>query len=193
MLKKNLLLLPAFFLVGAYTIVVQVIFIREFMVVFFGNELCLGIILACWLIGIALGAAIGGKISKGTSITCCGFSIFLIITSLLPFIQICCIRLIRLVLLIPPGEYISLLSLMSSTFILILPFSFMVGFIFPTGCKLLEGPESNKAHSIGWVYITEAVGSLLGGVLLTFFMIHSLSHYEIVALISLLMLLVTFS
>ena len=161
------------------------------MVVFFGNELCLGIILTCWLIGIALGAAFGGKISKKRSVTCCSFSIFLIITSLLPFIQISCIRLIRKILLIPPGEFISLLSLIISTFILILPFSFMIGLIFPTGCKLLEGKESNKAHSIGLVYISEAVGSLLGGVLLTFFMIQSLNHYEIVSILSLLILLMS--
>ena len=159
------------------------------MVVFFGNELCLGIILACWLIGIALGAAIGGQITKKTTITYCTFTICLIITCLLPFIQIFCIRLIREVLLIPPGEYISLLFLITSAFILIVPFSFMIGLIFPTGCELLGLQGRNKAQSIGWVYIAEATGSLLGGVILTFSMIHFMRPYEILALISLLILL----
>jgi spermidine synthase len=67
----------------------------------------------------------------------------------------------------------------------------MIGLIFPIGCTLLAGKKGNKAHSIGWVYITEAVGSLLGGVLLTFYMIHSLSHFEIISLISLLLLLMS--
>ncbi|MDX1777946.1 MAG: hypothetical protein R3339_03635, partial [Thermodesulfobacteriota bacterium] len=88
---KKLLPLLAFFLIGSYAIVVQVIFIREFMVVFFGNELCLGIILACWLIGIALGATIGGRISKRPGVSYGTFSVYLIITSLLPLIQIACI------------------------------------------------------------------------------------------------------
>ena len=161
------------------------------MVVFFGNELCLGIILACWLIGIALGAAMGGGICKRTKVTPLTFSIYLLITSLLPFIQICCIRLVRRILSIPPGEYISLLFLIPSTFILILPFSFMIGLLFPAGCKLLEGRRNNRAHTIGWVYIAEALGSLVGGVLLTFFMINSLRPYEIVSLISLFILLMS--
>ena len=189
---KKFLPLLAFFLIGSYAIVVQIIFIREFMVVFFGNELCLGIILACWLIGIALGAALGGRLSKKAGVSSCTFSVYLIIISLLPLIQICCIRLIRTLLNIPPGEYINLLSLIFSTFILIGPFSFMVGIIFPTGCKLLGLHEDNKAQSIGRLYIAEALGSLLGGIILTFFLIHSHSPYEIVSLASLLILFMSF-
>jgi len=189
---KKFLPLLAFFLIGSYAILVQIIFIREFMVVFFGNELCLGIILACWLIGIALGAAIGGRIAKKFGVSYCTFSTYLIITSLLPLIQIACIRLIRTLLNIPPGEYINLFPLIASTFILIGPFSFMVGIIFPAGCKLVGPLEDNKAQSIGRLYIAEALGSLLGGIMLTFFLINSLSPYEIVSLASLLILFVSF-
>ena len=56
--------LLAFTLLGCYAIVVQVLFIREFMVVFFGSELCLGIIFASWLVGISLGAGAGAKFIK---------------------------------------------------------------------------------------------------------------------------------
>jgi len=90
---KKLLPLLAFVLVGCHAIVIQVLFIREFMVVFFGNELCLGIILACWLMGIALGAASGGRIIKRTTDTFFPFAAYLIVICLLPFIQIFFIRL----------------------------------------------------------------------------------------------------
>jgi spermidine synthase len=189
---KKFLPLLAFLLIGAYTIVVQVIFIREFMVVFFGNELCLGIILACWLIGIAIGAATGGRISKKAGVSYATFSFYLIIISLLPLIQISCIRLIRALLNVPPGEYINLLSLILSTFILIGPFSFIIGVIFPAGCKLLGLHEDNKAQSIGQIYITEALGSLSGGMILTFFLIDSLNPYAIISLASLLILSISF-
>ena len=189
-MKKHLAV-PAFVAIGSYAIVVQVLCIREFMVVFFGNELCLGIILACWLIGIASGAAIGGAISKRAAVTSLMLSIYLIITSLLPFIQIYFIRLIRKILLIPPGEYINLFYLIASTFVLILPFSFMIGFIFPAGCKLLGERESNSASSIGWIYIAEALGSLIGGIFLTFYMIQNLSPFEIISLLSLFIVLMS--
>ena len=61
---KKLSTLLAFALIGCYSIVVQVLFIREFMIVFFGSELCLGIIFASWLIGISLGATTGGRLVK---------------------------------------------------------------------------------------------------------------------------------
>ena len=41
---------------GFLATVAQVIFIREFLVVVYGNELCLGAIFAMWFMGVAAGA-----------------------------------------------------------------------------------------------------------------------------------------
>jgi spermidine synthase len=68
----------------------------------------------------------------------------------------------------------------------------MIGIIFPAGCKLLGIHEKNKAESIGQIYIAEALGSLSGGMILTFFLIHSHSPYEIVSFASLFILLMSF-
>lgn len=185
---KKLSTLIAFALIGCYSIVVQVLFIREFLVVFLGNELCLGIIFASWLIGISLGAGIGARVVKRLKEVFPIFIFFQVIICLIPFFQIYFIRIIRELLGVPPGEYISLVSLFSSTFLLIVPFSFMIGLIFPCACKLTVGKVENKAQQIGWVYIVEAVGSLIGGLLLTFYLIPHFKTYEMLSIISLLIL-----
>ncbi|MBW1838391.1 MAG: hypothetical protein JRI49_00520, partial [Deltaproteobacteria bacterium] len=218
---KKLSTLLAFVLIGCYSIVVQVLFIREFMVVFFGSELCLGIIFASWLIGISLGATIGGRLVKRFKEVFPLFILFQAIICLMPFFQIYFIRIVRELLGIPPGEYISLFPLISGTFFLIVPFSFMIGLIFPCACKITVGkfnPVRNsepdpkpllnsslfsfrqkwqdflsngvrsKAQQIGWVYIVESVGSLAGGLLLTFYMIAHFKPYEMLSVISTLIL-----
>ncbi len=204
----------AFVLIGCYSIIVQVLFIREFMVVFLGSELCLGIIFASWLIGISLGAAIGARIIRRLEEIWLIFIVSQAVICVVPFFQIYFIRIIREILRIPPGEYISLAPLTASTFLLILPFSFMIGLIFPCASELSVGKADsvrkpgqgysslqqkwegflsngvkNKAQQIGMVYILEAVGSLIGGLALTFYLITHFRPYETLSAISLLILI----
>ncbi|OOP56418.1 MAG: hypothetical protein AYP45_09045 [Candidatus Brocadia carolinensis] len=47
--------------IGGYATIAQVILIREFLNVFYGNELCLGIVFGAWFLGIATGAFAGAK------------------------------------------------------------------------------------------------------------------------------------
>jgi spermidine synthase len=186
---NKLLTLISFLLIGCFATVVQVLFIREFMVVFFGSELCLGIILAGWLAGIALGAGISVQLIKRFSHTVSLFILLQIAVCLTPFFQIYGIRIIRELLAIPPGEYSTLFTLTSSTFLLVLPFSLLIGLLFPCACTLLGAKAHNKAQQIGWVYIFEALGSLVGGVLVTFYMVPHLRAYEILSILSLLVAL----
>ena len=59
--NKNILLLCFVFKLdlGISSIITQIILIREFLSVFYGNELILGIILANWLLLTGLGAYLG--------------------------------------------------------------------------------------------------------------------------------------
>ena len=186
---SNTLLRFALFFIGFIAIAVQVLLVREFMVVFFGNELCLGIILGGWLIGITIGTAFGGRIARRDAGTAPLFIILQAFICLIPFVQIGTIRLIRSMLDVAPGEYITLLPLIASAFLITLPFSFAIGLLFPCACTLLVDQLNRKAHHIGLVYIFEAAGSLTGGLALTFYLIARFKPYEIVSLISIPLLL----
>ena len=176
----------AFLLIGCYATAVQVLFLREFMVVFFGNELCLGIILAGWLAGIALGAGCSVRFSDRARDSFPLFMVLNLAFCLAPFFQIHAIRTIRNLLHIPPGEYSTLITLTGSSFLILLPFSLLIGILFPCACTLLGAGAQNRARQIGWVYIFEGIGSLAGGLFLTFFMIPHRNPYEILSLLSIL-------
>jgi len=50
------MMLFVFFFLGLFTAIAQVIITREYFVVFFGQELAIGFILAGWLLWLSLGS-----------------------------------------------------------------------------------------------------------------------------------------
>lgn len=165
------LLTALFFFLGAYSIAGQVYFIRELLVIFFGNELCLGIIFAGWFAGIGLGAVMGGRSSKKTDHIMTILLLSLVVFALLPFLLIPIMRMARAILQIPAGGYASIAHVAGGTLISICPFSFMVGFIFPVACRVLIGRRGQGSIEIGWVYLWESVGSLAGGLIVSLWLI----------------------
>lgn len=186
-------LIISFFLLGLSATITQVIFIREFLVVFYGNELCLGLILASWLAGISLGAWLAGTlIERVKNLSLC-FLLCLISLSVLPPFQIHLIRILREILNVATGEYIGLIPLIIASFLLILPFSLLIGFIFPFACRLLSREGKSPAIQIGLVYIFEALGSVIGGLLLSFYLLSRFPIFEICSFFALLLLANCFS
>ncbi len=169
---------------GAWALVTQTIFAREFLVVFLGNELCLGMIFASWLLGISMGASLGGFLSRRPLRSTLLVGCVVLMWALFP-LQVLLIGVLRRVLGVGPGELVPFLSLAVGTFALISPFSLLVGLAFPLACAELTRANDDGATGIGAVYVAEALGSLAGGVLFTFVLVGRLSPFRIAALISL--------
>jgi spermidine synthase len=181
-----------FVLLGAYSIAAQVYFIRELLVIFFGNELCLGIIFAGWFAGIGLGATLGGRSCKKQGLIIPGFLISLVVLCLLPFLIIPVMRVIRAIFEVQPGGYASIVHIAEGTIISVCPFSFMVGFIFPVACRVLIGHNGKGSLEIGWVYVWESVGSLAGGLVISLLLIPRFSPMLVFACGSLLVFTASF-
>jgi len=84
-----------------------------------------------------------------------------------------------------PGEGLGFVSTLYSSFLVLLPVSLCHGALFTYGCKLYSQYAKERASSIGNVYILETIGTLSGGLLITFLLIQSLNSFEIVFIISL--------
>jgi spermidine synthase len=166
--------------VGCYATIAQVLIIREFLVVFFGSELCIGIILGTWLFGVASGAATGGRIAGRFKNHLSAFIIVLVLMCAILPLELVLIRVLRIILNVPAGQYIPMLSLLFSALCIITPFSFTIGLIFPIGCNVIRGFTRDSAADIGFVYILESIGSLIGGLLFTFVLITRFQPFEIV-------------
>ncbi|HHT9112634.1 MAG: hypothetical protein HZA47_07525 [Planctomycetes bacterium] len=123
--------------IGCYATIAQVMLIREFLNIFYGNELCLGIVFGAWFLGIATGAFAGAKIEHTFKHAFTVFVITLMVMCFVLPVQIVFVRGIRGLLSVGVGEYISILPLLLTSIGLILPFSFIIGFVFPFSSKVV--------------------------------------------------------
>ncbi len=122
--------------VGCYATIAQVMLIREFLNIFYGNELCLGIVFGAWFLGIATGAFAGAKIEHTVKHAFTVFVTTLMVMCFVLPVQIVSVRGVRGLLSVGVGEYISILPLLLTSIGLILPFSFIMGFVFPFSSKV---------------------------------------------------------
>jgi len=173
----------ACFLLGYQATISQVLLIREFLVVLFGNELCLGVIFCCWFVGIGLGAWTASRLADRRKDP---VSVFVLTELCLPLVLIGLLPLIRTTrswMRAPAGELIPFLKLAAATSLMVIPISVLVGFAFPFACRSMRlvrsipDTASTEPQHIGWVYVLESSGSLVGGVLFTFVLVEHFSSF----------------
>ena len=51
-------------LIGFTSVIAQIVLMRELIVVFYGNEISLGIMLAGWLLWTAIGSSVSGRFPR---------------------------------------------------------------------------------------------------------------------------------
>ena len=182
------ILIFSIIVIGFFATIAQVTILREFLIVFYGNELCVGFIFGSWLAGVTLGAAISGKLASKISSHTFHLKVFiftLLIMCLMLPLHISLLRVFRYILEIPTGEFVPFSSLFWSSAFIITPFSATVGFIFPFACTIFTGITKENATDIGSVYILEGVGALIGGMIFTFVLVSRVSSFEIMAILTL--------
>ena len=159
---------------GLTAIITQIILLREFMSVFNGNELVIGVIMANWMLLTGTGSYLGrfsGKISGKP-----GFMyVSLMLVAVLPAITVFLLSLLRNVVF-PFGSMISIIQITYSSFVLLMPFCLLSGFLFTFFCRTISGQY--KANLIGRVYSLEAIGSIAGGLLFNFVLVYLLKTFQ---------------
>jgi spermidine synthase len=174
------------FVMGLSGITAQIVLLRELLVSFLGNELTLGIILASWLILVAAGSFLIGKSVENVEKKLDIFVVFQLIFSIaFPFTIFLC-RISKNILLATPGEALGFAPIFYSSLLILLPVTLPYGALFTYGCKLYAQHAEENAASIGTVYIIETMGSMIGGLLITFLLIQYLNPFTIAFSISLL-------
>lgn len=178
---------------GASGIVAQIVLLRELLTSFLGNELTLGIILANWLILEAAGSFLIGKTVEKVEKKMEVYVFLQIFFSVaLPFSIYLC-RIFKNILLTTPGEGLGFVPIFYSSFLIMLPVSISHGALFTFGSKLYSRYERDGATSIGKVYVFETIGSIIGGLLITFLLVQYFNSFEIAFIISLINALISVS
>ena len=176
-------------LIGLTAMMGQILLMRELLVVFYGNELTLGAMLAAWLFWTGLGSWVLGRLADRSRnqirllITCQVSILFLLPAAL--FLA----RNVRAVWGLLPGEIVGFEPMLVSSFLLLAPLCLLLGFLFALGCRIFSTLSERSIGAAGSVYILEAIGASIGGLLLNFLLIRVLDPFRIALLIGALNLL----
>lgn len=163
------------FAFGFAAMSVQILLMRELIVVFYGNELTSGIMLASWLFWIAAGSLAAGFKKFGEEI----FHILLLSISIIAPATIYLIRDIRNILGVSAGELIGPLPMALSIFILLAPVCLVFGSLFAMSCKFASRERGTALTAAGKIYIIESLGAAVGGLAFNFLLVYILSPLQI--------------
>lgn len=171
--------IAAVLMLGIISQIGQVLLLREFLMVFHGSELSIGIILAAWLAWVGLGSRLGTRIVHRL-----GRPVLLLRLSaaaaffLLP-LTILAIRSVRGLFNVLPGAYLTLWEMLISCFALMGPFCLIIGAQFVLLARVWrERANSSNTTGADKTYIVEAAGNMLGGVIFTFVLVHLLNPFQ---------------
>jgi spermidine synthase len=164
------------FMAGFISSIAQILVIRELLVIFYGNELSTGIILACWLLCTAVGSGLTGRILRkkppAFRVLLTGFVIF---CAALPS-TIVWIRAAREFWSIPSGELLSPGMMLATGFLATAPLCLLAGGLFAVAWELCRESSKWAEKSIP-VYLAESLGAGAGGLVFYFMLLPLYSSF----------------
>jgi len=182
------IILFSIILMGISSVIAQTVLIRELLIVFYGNELCIGIVLASWLIWEAFGAGFFGYFIKNkfNSLSLFVF-IQIIISFLLPFIFYT-IKIVKNIINIEHGKIVGIIPTLYIPLIILAPVCILFGLQFSSACQIytIYKKKLFSSYRISQVYIYEAIGWVIGGIAFSYIFIYIFSNFTSILVVSLL-------
>ncbi len=179
---------------GFQAIVTQSLLLREALVLMLGSELAWGLVLFAWLLGVGLGALIGGWMSHRVRRADVVLAAVLVALGVVCCLELWSFRSARIWLGVLPGELVPLVEAALIAVAFVMPAGALVGTAFPLACCVrLSNRGRNASPSdapldarsrdagylqVGSVYAVESAGSLVGGAAFTFWAVDHLSPIQ---------------
>ena len=183
----------AILLIGFTAAIAQIVLMRELMVVFYGNEISIGLMLASWLIWTAAGSALAGRLpARSPRRIMAGTQVLL--AAVLPA-TVLAVRTAKGFLQTVPGEMLGPGAMLLTSLAVLGPLCMLSGALFTAGSRVWTESSGSSGHSssareaAASVYLWEAAGSSAGGLLTGLLLVKIWGSLEIAGLLSLLNLL----
>jgi spermidine synthase len=161
----------AILIMGFSGLVAEILLLREFLIIFSGNEFSIGVILANWLILEAFGSFFVGRMVEKVNNKLETFTLITLLFSISLLIAIYLIRILKGMMGVSIGESIGFLTMFYSSFLILLPVSVLHGALFTFSCHIYSMFSDQDASSAGRVYAYESVGTVIGGIACTYLII----------------------
>ena len=148
------------FLTGAIAIISQLSLLREFLFIFHGNELVIGIFLAAWMLLTGIGAA-STRLSANDKRALSHLVIIQLLMSLMPLLSYFILHF-TCRFMVPEGSLPGLNEAVICSLLVLSPVCILSGFAFVEYCRAMKDAEN---EIISRVYMTDVTGGVLGGIL----------------------------
>ncbi len=175
----------ALVLIGFTATIAQVVLLRELMVVFYGNELSLGLMLANWLLWTAAGSGLLGRWSPARSRPRRWVALLEAAIAVVFPLTILAVRAAKLLIQPVAGELLSPGRMLLVSFVLLGPVCTLSGWLFAAGSRMFQdGVGDTAPQATSRVYLLEALGSGVGGLLASLMLVPHLSAARIALLVA---------
>lgn len=168
----------AIFVMGFSGLIAEILLLRELLIVFSVNELCIGIILANWLILEAFGCFFFGRMAEKSQYKLEAFTVITVLLSLSFLMAVYLTRILKSAIGISIGESVGFITMAYSAFLILLPVSLLHGALFTFSCRIYSDFAGQEESSAGRVYVYETVGTLAGGIVCTFLLVPYLNAFQ---------------
>lgn len=173
----------ALFLLGFTAILAQVILMRELIVVFCGNEVSLGLMLASWLLWTSAGSFLLGGTSTHDGAPVRRVAALQVMLAVALPLTILAVRSSKLLFRPVPGELLGPAPMLLVTLVALSLFCLVSGGLFAAGSRLYASSmRTSVASASSSMYSLEALGSGVGGILISLVLIGYLTAFQIAVL-----------
>jgi spermidine synthase len=172
-------------LIGFSSVIGQIVLMRELIVVFNGNEISLGIMLATWLFWTAAGSSLSSRFAPGGGNNACRAVAALeclLGVSLLPTIW--ALRASKTFVQTVPGELVGPGPMLLTSLACLSGFCFVSGSLFVVATRMYERERGVSARiATSSAYLLEAAGSGFGGILASVVLLRFLGSFQIATVV----------
>jgi len=152
---------------------------RELLVSFTGNELSIGLVLGSWLVLEAIGSGVLGRLAGWLRSGGPAYATLQVALALVLPLSLYGAVTVRHIIGVTPGEGVGLGSILWSSLLVLIPLGLVDGAMFAFGCRAFADTGSASA-----VYVLEAVGGIVGGLVFTYLFIPYLQSIQIVLVLA---------
>jgi spermidine synthase len=172
-------------LAGFTATIGQIVLLRELIILFNGNELSVGIMLATWLLWTAGGSLLTAWLARRREAVCgmiagaacaCGVS--------LP-VTLVAVRMAGPWLRVVPDEVLGIVPMLSISFVCLSVFCGLSGCLFVLGIRLYGKAYAVSGQlSTSYAYLIETSGAALGGILTSILLLRFFGSFQIAMIVA---------
>ena len=174
-------------LIGFSAVIGQIVLLRELIVVFNGNEMSLGIMLAAWLFWTAAGTGLASSAELGKKNARRAVALLECLLAVCLPPTIWALRASKAVFQIVPGELVGPVPMLLSTLACLSLFCAISGALFVVAARMVEQESAVSSRlAVSSAYLFEAAGSGLGGTVAGLVLLRYFESFQIATIVAIL-------